>query len=66
MPFGGGSKKVKLPPIPDPVPVAPTTQESEIISRRAEAERRRRAGKKGRAGTILTGPSQLNELLGEA
>ena len=65
MSFGGG-KRAKLAPIPDPIPTAPTTQESEIISRKAEAERRRRAGKKGRAGTILTGPSQLNELLGEA
>ncbi len=66
MPFGGGGKKVKAPPIPDPVPTAPTPQESQIVQRKAEAERRRRAGKRGRAGTILTGPSQLNELLGEA
>ncbi|KKN59775.1 hypothetical protein LCGC14_0538650 [marine sediment metagenome] len=67
MPSGGGSKKKIIPPpIPDPIPTAPTTAESEIISRRAEAERKRRAGKKGRTGTILTGPSQLNELLGEA
>ncbi len=65
MPFGGG-KKVRPQPLPDPIPTAPTQVESQIIARKAEAERRRRAGKKGRAGTILTGPSQLNELLGEA
>ncbi len=65
MSFGGG-KKVKTQPLPDPVPTAPTTDESQIIQRRAEAERKRRAGKRGRAGTILTGPSRLNELLGEA
>ena len=69
MSFGGGGKKVRQPPLPDPIPTAPTPQEAQKVQQRAEAERRRRAGKKGRAGTVLTpsrrGPGSGSILTGE-
>lgn len=63
----GKPKKVAIQPLPDPIATAPTPQEAQRVQQRAEAERRRRSSKRGRAGTILTGPSgELNTRLGQS
>ena len=50
--LGGGAKKVKLPPVADPIP---TPEEIDIQAlQKGEAERRKIRSRRGRAGTILT------------
>lgn len=50
--LGGGAKKVKLPPVADPIP---TPEDIDIQAlQKGEAVRRRLRARKGRGGTILT------------
>ena len=68
--LGGGAKKVKLPPVADPIP---TPEEIDIqAQQKGEAERRRLRARKGRESTILTeaplgivGRTQKSTILGE-
>ena len=68
--FLGGGKKVKLPPVADPIP---TPEDIDIqAQQKGEAERRRLRAKKGIASTILTeaplgivGRTQKSTILGE-
>ncbi len=56
---GGGAKKPKLPPIPDPVP---TPQEIDVeAQRKGEDLRRKLRARTGRRGTILTELGTLGE-----
>ncbi len=49
---GGGSKKMKLPPVADPIP---TPEEIDIQAlQKGEAERRKIKSRRGRESTILT------------
>lgn len=54
---GGGTKKPKLPPLPDPVP---TLEDIDIqAAQKGEAERKKVRSKFGRAGTILSETTNL-------
>lgn len=64
---GGGSRKAKLPPVADPIPV-PEDIDVQALQK-GEAERRRLKRRRGRRSTILTegalGVEDKKSLLGE-